>query len=465
MDSSDSSGDRTDRPADARADDARFLESLFDELFPLCRSITGPGIRHSLAILGRHMPLALEEVASGTEVFDWTVPQEWILRRARLTAPDGTVVADSDVSNLHVVSYSEPVDRQLSLEQLRPHLHSTAALPQAVPYVTSYYRRTWGFCLPHATLQGLPAGDYHALIDSEFVAGHVVLGSCVLPGESPREVLLSSYLCHPSLANNELSGPLVLLGLYRRLAAWPRRRFTYRFLLNPETIGSLCYLWLHGGALKQRMVAGLVLTCLGGPSPTLSYKQSRRGDSLLDQTVQYLRAEESAAIQQRPFDPTSGSDERQYGSPGFNLPVGQMARTVYDTYPGYHNSLDTKEFMGIGPLVASVDAIESLLATLELAGIFRNLAPYGEPQLGKRGLYPHLNSPNTRRHSTDVNVDGRTELSRILTILNYADGETLMLDVARRCHCPLEELRPTIERLEAAGLLRHEGLAAEGAGP
>ena len=296
-------------------------------------------------------------------------------------------------SNLHVVSYSEPVDRQLSLDELRPHLHSIPKLPQAIPYVTSYYRRTWGFCLPHATLERLPAGTYHALIESEFVDGHVVLGSCVLPGESAGEVLLSSYLCHPSLANNELSGPLVLWGLYRRLAAWPRRRFTYRFLLNPETIGSLCYLWLHGSEMRERMVAGLVLTCLGGPSPTLSYKASRRGDSLLDRTVQYLREETSLAIQRRPFDPTSGSDERQYGSPGFNLPVGQMARTVYNTYPGYHNSLDTKEFMGIGPLVESINEIEALLATLELAGTFRNLSPYGEPQLGKRRPVPASQQP------------------------------------------------------------------------
>ena len=200
----------------------QFLSELFDELFPICRSITGPGLRESLDIFGKHIPLTIERVPTGTAVFDWTAPSEWVFRRAVLTGPDGTVVADSNVSNLHVVNYSEPVDIECSLEELTPHLHSIPHLPQAIPYVTSYYKRTWGFCLSHDQLLALPHGRYHARIDSEFIDGHVPVASCVVPGESAAEIVISSYLCHPSLANNELSGPLVLLGLHRRIAAWRR---------------------------------------------------------------------------------------------------------------------------------------------------------------------------------------------------------------------------------------------------
>jgi Uncharacterized protein conserved in bacteria with an aminopeptidase-like domain len=242
-----SSAATLETPSGSQIDES-VMEALFDELFPICRSITGPGLRRSLAIFGRYMPLKIEGVPSGSQVFDWTVPPEWRIRSARLTGPDGHAVADLAESNLSVINYSEPVDAWLSLGELREHLHTLPSLPAAIPYVTSYYKRRWGFCLPHARLQGLPEGTYHARIDSEFVQGAVDFGQCVLPGESDAEIVLSSYLCHPSLANNELSGPLALLAVYDRLSRWPRRRFTYRFILNPETIGSLCYLSLMGTA-------------------------------------------------------------------------------------------------------------------------------------------------------------------------------------------------------------------------
>lgn len=434
------------------------LEQLFDELFPICRSITGEGIRRSFAIFQRHMPLEIETVPSGTAVFDWTVPPEWNIRSAKLTAPDGRIVADLEQSTLSVVNYSEPVDCRLSLAELKPHLHCVPAYPDAIPYVTSYYKRSWGFCLTARELRMLRDGEYHAYIDSDFASnGGVQFAHCALPGESPNEILLTSYLCHPSLANNELSGPLVLLGLFDCISKWPRRRFTYRFLLNPETIGSLCYLHRYGDYLRDKMVSGIVLTCLGGPSEYLTYKVSRRGDSLIDRVVHYLRAYEKFAVDVRPFNPVEGSDERQYCSPGFNLPVGQLARTVYGFYAGYHNSLDTKEFMGIPSLAQSIREIEQILRAQEMGSRYINLKPYGEPQLGPRGLYPNVNSVSTWTNSTDDLVDSRQFLNRILTVLNYADGDHDMMTIAKQCSCKLGGLSDVVEKLEQSGLLAHLG--------
>ncbi len=437
-----------ERPQTARAD----LDAIFDELFPIMRSITGPGILQSMEIFGRYMPLAVETVPSYTQVFDWQVPPEWHFRKAKLVGPDGSVIADTAVSNLHVVNYSEPIDRQVSLEELDRHLHSLPGHPDAIPYATSYYKRDWGFCIPHRVRQGLKPGNYHALIDSSFVEGGVPFAHCTLAGESKAEIMLSSYLCHPSLANNELSGPLVLLGLYQRIASWPRRRYSYRFLLNPETIGSLCYLYKYGAHLKQNLVAGLVLTCLGGPSETLSYKMSRGGRSLIDQLMQRLSARGELVL--RKFVPTGGSDERQYCSPGFNLPVGQISRTVYGGYAAYHTSMDDKAFMTIAAVERSIDEIERILRTVEISGAFQNLAPYGEPQLGPRGLYPNLNAASTRKNSDDGLLDGRTFLNRTLIVLNYSDGEHTMLEIADLAECSVEECRPVVERLEEVGLLK-----------
>jgi aminopeptidase-like protein len=438
------------------------LDRLFDRLWPLLRSITGPGIEQSLAIVGEHIPLTVEKVPSGTQVFDWIVPDEWHCRSARLTGPDGAVVCDLATSNLHVLNYSAPVDQELTLAELQPHLHSLPALPDAVPYVTSYYNRTWGFCLSDNVRRALPDGRYRARIDSNFVKGGVPFAEAVLKGETEQEILLSSYLCHPSVANNELSGPLALVGLYRRISAWPRRRYTYRFVINPETIGSLCYLSRRAEHLRRTMVAGLVLTCVGGSAAALSYKLSRREDSLLDRLVMHRASNTSdptGTPTVRAFSAISGSDERQYCSPGFNLPVGQIARSIYGEYPGYHNSLDDKAFMGIDTVARSIDEIERLLGDLEIAGRFINLAPFGEPQLGRRGLYPNMNSPATRGHSADEVVDGRVFLERLLTVLSYSDGKRDMIWTADRIGCRVGALRPVIERLETSGLLRLGGQA------
>jgi aminopeptidase-like protein len=427
------------------------LEPLFDELYPICRSIAGPGLRRSLDILGRFLPLQRESIASGSAVFDWQAPPEWHVRTGRLTGPDGRVVADFRDHNLHLVSYSEPVDVRLPLTRLQPHLHSLPQLPDAIPYATSYYHRNWGFCLPHRVRQALPDGEYHAYIDSAFLDGAVDYGHCLLPGDSEAEILLSSYLCHPSMANNELSGPLVLLGLYHRLARWNDRRYSYRFLLNSETIGALCFLSRHHRHLAGHMAGGMVLTCLGGDAARLSYKLSRGGDSILDRVMRHLAAQ--GLVQTHPFTPLHGSDERQYGAPGFKLPMGNIARSRYGSYPGYHNSLDDKAFMGIDTLVRSIDEIEGILRQVEIGGRFLNRQPYGEPHLSRRGLYPTLSNAQNRRRSTDELEDQRAQLNRILTVLSYSDGEASMVDIADAARLRLQDLAPVVRQLERAGLL------------
>lgn len=435
--------------------DEALLSNLFDELFPICRSITGPGFRESLEILRRHMPLELESVASGTKVFDWKVPPEWIIREAVLTGPDGEVVVDFKDCNLHVVNYSESVDQALSLDDLQPHLHSIPRLPTAVPYVTSYYKRNWGFCLSHEQRASLKPGVYRAYIDAEHKEdGELNLAQCVLPGDSEREILLTSYLCHPSLANNELSGPLVLLGLYDRISRWKKRRYTYRFLINPETIGSLCFLHLYGDQLRERLDGGLVLTCLGGRNSRLSYQTSRRETALFDRLAKKLNSDGTTGFELRRFQPIGGSDERQFCSPGFDLPMGQFARDIYQQYDGYHNSLDDKEFMGIGQLMDAIDNIERFLHAGEIAGKFTNLQPFGEPQLGRRGLYPSMNSEQTRYAGTDDGSLTGEGLDRLRYILAYSDGHFDMMEISEKAGCPLVELQPIIERLEQAELLR-----------
>lgn len=443
------------------------LDATFDELFPILRSITGPGYERSLEMIGRHIPFDYIDTPSGTKVFDWTVPQRWSCRAATLTDPDGSIIADMKDSCLHVMNYSVAVDADMTLDDLQPHLYSIPDLPDAIPYVTSYYAPKWGFCLRDSVRKSLRPGTYHAFIDSSFDDGGVRIAEALLPGELPQEIMISSYLCHPSLANNELSGPLTLMMLYKKIAAWPRRRCSYRFVLNPETIGSLCFLHHHfaeSNSDRPNIVGGIVLTCTGGPSDRLSYKMSRGGRSLVDKLAQFrherpynVPRSSIEGLDIRRFDPTSGSDERQYCSPGFNMPIGQIARTVYGTYPGYHNSLDTKEFMNIDALVDSIEHIERFLRELDSAGVYENLSPYGEPQLGKRGLYPTTNSAATRTLSSDGLYDGRSQLNAIIWMLNGSDGTKDMIDIAQESGLELPLLLHAAEVLEEAGLLKYRG--------
>lgn len=437
----------------ARQQEYQMLDTIFDDLFPLLRSITGPGIEASLNYLSQYMPLTMEKVATGTNVFDWEVPKEWHCRSATLIGPDGQTILDIKNNNLHIVNYSISYDGNLSLDELQAHLHSLPHLPTAVPYVTSYYNKAWGFCLSEQQRASLKPGNYTVNIDTEFVDGGVPFSQFLLPGDSPKEVLLSSYLCHPSLANNELSGPLVLVGLYLRMLKWPKRRYSYRFLLNPETIGSLCFLYNHGKHIKEQLISGLILTCLGGDQEKIRFKHSRMNSSLFDRCAQHL--ERSKTVRTIPFCPTGGSDERQFCSPGFNLPMLQVAKTFTTEYEGYHNSLDTKEFMSIESVQNSIDQLEQFLLHAELCGFPINQSPFGEPQLGKRNLYPSMNAEHTRKQSSDSVLDGRLYLNAILLILNNSDGKHDLFDIAKLVGCDVTDLYPLIERLESESLIKY----------
>lgn len=428
------------------------LSALYDRLFPLNRSITGPGLRDSLNIMGEHMPLEIHGIASGEQVLDWTVPPEWSVQHARLIGPDGTVVCDFDDHNLHLVNYSVAHQGRMSLEALQPHLHSLPHLPDAIPYVTSYYNARWGFCLPHRQRMALPEGEYTVDIATTHAPGEVSFATCTLQGDSDDTVLVSSYLCHPSMANNELSGPLGLLRIYEHLKALPRRHHSYLFLLCPETIGSIAFLSRFANDLGPRLKGGMVLTCLGGHNSTLSFKTSRRDwleqPSAIDTLARDLADTYPDQFNIRPFTPTSGSDERQFCAPGFNWPVIQAARTVYGQFVEYHTSGDDKRFMRIEQVEAAADRLAEVLEVFDYDGLhLSNAAPYGEPQLGKRGLYPTMNSPMNRGNSADGTVDARQTLNRLLMFLSLADGTRGLREIAGRIGCGPDALLPILREL------------------
>jgi aminopeptidase-like protein len=417
------------------------IERYFDRLWPLLRSLTGDGVRATHDILSELAPLERTEVPSGSPVLDWIVPPEWVVRDAYVVDPDGRRILDVHDNNLHLVGYSTPFRGVLSREKLDEHLHSLPAQPTAIPYLTSYYGSQWGFCLAHEQRERLSAGDYEVVVDTELRAdGSLTLGEAVLPGEEPGEVLLSTYTCHPSLANNELSGPLVTAFLYQRVAAWPRRRLGYRFVFLPETIGAIAYLASHGDHLRERLLAGYVVTCIGDSGP-FTLKRSRRGDTLADRAAAYvLRGEPDVRIVD--FFP-SGSDERQYCSPGFDLPVASVMRTMYGTYPEYHTSLDNRDFISFSAMAESVDVYERILRTLDANLSLVNTSPFGEPQLGRRGLYPSLGGSKE--------ADARAEA--MLWILNQSDGEHDLLDIAARSGIPMELIVDAADDLIRAQLL------------
>jgi len=430
------------------------MNILFDRLFPILRSITGDGLRETLSILSEYLPLEVEAVKSGKKVYDWTIPQEWVLREAWIKDENGKEIVNVVSSNLHVLNYSSPINQIMDWEQLKQHVYTIPHLPTAIPYVTSYYKERWGFCMSHDQLNSLPEGKYHVYIDSDKVDGVLNFGQAVLPGRTNKEILISSYVCHPSMANNELSGPIVAAFLYNRIKKWENREFTYRFVFHPETIGSIAFLDAYGEHLKKYVYSGCVLTCLGGADKPLSYKRARNDQAPLNQLMDFLVSHEKLSYNIRPFTPLYGSDERQYCSPGFNLPIGQFSRMIYGQYDGYHNSLDTKEVMTIEALQQSVNEIEDILKLQELEGIYINLKPYGEPMLSQYDLYPDINSPTIWNKSSSMVIDNRQMLNQILMILNYADGEHSLTDIARKLSNPLHNYEHSIRKLIETGLLK-----------
>jgi aminopeptidase-like protein len=414
------------------------MHALMEELFPICRSITGDGVRQTLASIGQRIPLEVHEVPSGTQVLDWTVPDEWNIRDAYVAATGSDRVIDFRASNLHIVNYSEPVHTTMSLEELRPHLHTHADRAEWVPYRTSYYTRTWGFCLSQTALESLADGEYDIRIDSTLEPGSLTYGECVLRGERADEILITTHVCHPSLANDNLSGIAVLTELGAALASSPRR-LTYRLLFIPGTIGSLTWLARNEASLGA-VVGGLVLACVGDSAP-LTYKRSRRGDAAVDRAATHVLRERDERARVLEFSPW-GWDERQFNSPGFDLPVGSLSRSREDEYEEYHSSADDLDLVQAERLQDTLEAALAILDVLERDRRLVNTSPKGEPQLGRRGLYPGMGGG-------EAGVEQRA----MLWLLNQSDGTASVLDIAERSSIPFPILVGCAERLEEAGLL------------
>jgi aminopeptidase-like protein len=416
------------------------MHSWARDLFPINRSLTGNGVRETLAYIKRLVPeLTVHEVPSGTQAFDWTVPDEWNVRRAFIEDEHGNRIVDFARNNLHLMGYSTPVDEWMTLAELQPHLHSLPEQPGAIPYVTSYYVRRWGFCLAHAQREQLREGRYHVVIDATLAPGSLTYGEVLLPGTQQSEILLSTYVCHPSMANNELSGPVVATALARAISSNTNRRYSYRIVFIPETIGSIVYISRHLGELRERVIAGYVISCVGDDR-AYSFLRSRNGNTVADRAAKLVMTRHAPDhVEYSYLD--RGSDERQYCSPGVDLPVASMMRTRYNSYPEYHTSLDDLDLVTPSGLEGAFNVYRSTLKLIEHNRTYRATTPC-EPQLGKRGLYPTLST-----RGAGYSVRG------MMNVLSYSDGTRDLIDLASHVGLGPEEVVETAEKLASAGLL------------
>ena len=419
-------------------DQGHFMYALAKELFPINRSITGPGVRETLKIIKRELPkLNIFEVPAGTKVFDWEVPKEWSVNDAYIIGPDDEKIIDFQNNNLHLVGYSVPVNTKLSLEELQRHLYSLPDQPNAIPYVTSYYNPRWGFSLTHRQRENLKEGIYKVVIDSQLKDGHLTYGEVILPGDCQEEIFLSTYICHPSMANNEVSGPVVLAALGQWLMSLDRR-YSYRMVFVPETIGSITYLSRNLSHLKEHTIAGFNLSCVGDDR-TYSYIPSRNGDTLADRTLKHVLKYHAPEFKSYSFL-NRGSDERQYCAPGIDLPLAVLCRSKFGEYPEYHTSLDDLSIISPSGLNGSLSAMKKILTTIELNWNYQSTV-LCEPQLGKRGLYPTISVK-----------DSYEAVKRQMNILSYADGRSL-LEIAEKINAPVWELGEVITKLLEHNLL------------
>jgi aminopeptidase-like protein len=416
------------------------MHRLASELYPICRSITGNGVRDTLRHLQAQIPLSVHEVPSGTRVFDWTVPREWNITDAYIKNPAGERIVDFRKSNLHVIGYSIPVHARMSLAELRPHLMSIPEQPDAIPYRTAYYNETWGFCLPHRQLATLPEGEYEVCIDSSLADGHLTYGECYLEGESSEEVLISAHVCHPSLGNDNLSGIAVATFLIRDLLT-AARRYSYRFLFIPGTIGSITWLALNESRLAH-IRHGLVLANVGDAG-SITYKKSRRGNADVDRAALNILRHSGRRYDVREFVPY-GYDERQFCSPGIDLPVGCLSRTPHGEFPEYHTSKDDLTFLKPASLADSLACCQAMLRVLEGNRVYVNQNPKCEPQLGRRGLYRGFGG----------SVDARAREMALLWVLNLADGKHSLLDISDRSGLPYDTVQVAASALADHGLIK-----------
>jgi aminopeptidase-like protein len=418
------------------------LYQFAGELFPICRSITGDGVRRTLALIQEKVPLRTFEVPTGTPVFDWTVPKEWNIRDAFIKTPDGQRVVDFHKSNLHVVSYSTPVHATMPLGELKRRLYTIPDHPDWIPNRTSYYKEDWGFCLSHNQMLALVDGEYEVCIESTLEDGHLSYGECYLPGRSSDEVLISTYVCHPSLANDNVSGVTVATFLAKLLSG-QELRYSYRFLFIPATIGAITWLARNRDTVG-RIRHGLVLTCMGDAGG-FHYKKSRRGNAEIDRAaVHVLRhcGESSEILEFSPY----GNDERQYCSPGFNLPVGSLMRSVWETFPEYHTSADNLDFIRPLQLAGSLRVCAAILDVLENNRSYRNENPYCEPQLGRRGLFRSMGG------EAGGQATGEEMMARFW-VLNLSDGDHSLLKIAERSGISFPMISEAADLLCRAGLL------------
>lgn len=418
-------------PYDSIADE---FSDYLSRLFPICRSLTGDGNRQTVRVLDEIVPLRKTEVQSGTKVYDWVIPDEWNIRDAWIATADGQRLVDFRESNLHVVSYSEPIRKTMEWHELEPHIHTHPTLPEAIPYCLTYYRRDWGFCVTHAQYNKLArtGGPFEVVIDSDLRPGSLTYAECLLPGRSAREVLLSCYICHPSMANDSLSGVLLTAFLARYLNGLKDRRWSYRVAFVPETIGALAYCAANETAMKQ-IDMGLVVTTVGGPGP-IGYKQSWNPSHFINRLIEEVFDDVGLSYKTYPFD-IHGSDERQYSSQGFRINCATICKDRYYEYPEYHSSLDNLDFVTGAHIAETYALYVRLIEKIESRRVYRNKIRHGQPMLSKRGLYPTLGG------RMRPEKDGRSELDLMLWLLFECDGRKSLEDISI-------ELAVSPERLE-----------------
>ena len=410
------------------------------DLFPICRSLTGDGVRSTLRYLQQLLPtLKTFEIPSGTRAFDWEVPREWVIRDAYIADIDGNRLVDFKTNNLHIVGYSTSVDAVLNKEELEKHLYSLPEVPHAIPYVTSYYSETWGFCLSHEQRSKLGVGPFRVFIDSEHKVGSLTYGELVIPGNSSDEILLSTYVCHPSMANNELSGPVVTTALARWVLGLKDRHYTYRIVMVPETIGSVVYLSFHLSHLREHLKAGWVLTCIGDDR-AYSYLPSPSGATFADRVSKKVMSKSDQRFDEYSFL-DRGSDERQYCSPGVDLPVVSLMRSKYGTYPEYHTSLDDLSLVTPSGLQGGLDMMKAVIDEIETNPRWKSTV-LGEPQMGKRGLYPTISTSTSGREVYDT-----------MNVLAFCDGTHDTEELASICSITVSKAEEIVNKLFAAGVL------------
>ncbi len=419
------------------------LEVLFDKLWPINRSLTGDGNRLTLEVLKEVIDLQISEIPSGTACFDWVVPPEWNIKEAWIKDHVGNIILDFKDNNLHILGYSQAFEGIVTYSELVKHLYTIPEQPDLIPYRTSYYERRWGFCLSHHQFMALdPHQTYEVKIDATFQKnGHMTIGEAFLKGESEEEILFSTYICHPSMAVNELSGPLVTAFIYQKLKSLPSLRYSYRFLFIPETIGSIFCLSKYGEFWKRQLKGGFVVTCVGHAAP-FTYKKSRLGNSIIDQAVEVVLKHGQEPYSLLDFFP-GGSDERQYCSPGFNLPVGSLMRKMYGQYPEYHTSGDNKSIMCFESMEKTISVYLEIIQLLERNKRFINKFPHCEPQLGKRGLYPSVSKPK----------GNNSFIQSMMWLLNYSDGTNDLISIIQKSNLPPNDVYEALEALLASEII------------